>query len=79
MTDSKWQPIETAPKNGMPILAWGDILGTVAEYAWSPRYNRWAATHGGEDVIEYQGDFGTEYKFERGTLTHWKPLPRPPE
>jgi len=63
MTD--WQPIETAPKDGTPILG-------------APRANAYIvegttiAWHNGA----WCGDFGVEgWVPLRGPFTHWKPFP----
>lgn len=62
-----WQPIETAPKDGSAILAWGAGLGHLIaafdrEYGWG---YRWCMLD------------GQNYSFA-SSLTHWLPLPAPP-
>ena len=71
MTD--WQPIETAPKDGTPILAWpcGDGWGGKFPYVvqWVPPNEH----HDGlwrEAAGEQYDDFDP---------THWMPLPEPPK
>ncbi|MGY3359715.1 hypothetical protein ACVWZK_006378 [Bradyrhizobium sp. GM0.4] len=62
----KWQPIETAPKDGTPVL-----LGF-------PGY--FHAMHGHhEDGVwgQLDSDFGFEHLPTQPT--HWMPLPAPPE
>lgn len=68
-----WQPIETAPKDGSRILAFGKIgfegvvgIGTVK---WCAVYCQWEA-----DPSE-----ATEYSPEACELSHWMPLPEAPE
>jgi hypothetical protein len=73
---SEWLPIETAPKDGTTILAWSKYLLEPVTAAW--RRNAWMASWEKGAVIEYQGDYGTEYK-DASPLTHWQPLPTPPE
>jgi len=75
---SEWQPIETAPKDGTTILAWGPY-SEPATYQWrtNVRLVGWVPVWDGFLVIEYQSDFGTEYK-TADPLTHWMPLPQPP-
>ena len=68
---NKWQPIETAPKDGTPILASADsgdypfiaYWGYVGRFTSSPKM--W---------------LGHEYgAMPDNALTHWMPLPEPPE
>ena len=66
----EWQPIETAPRDGMPIL--GARLDCNDQYVmyWmeedetAPKY-RWAIIDGGV--------------MHKDALTHWMPLPDPPK
>jgi len=69
MTD--WQPIETAPKDGTRILAYG-LCGFlsqpgIATVTWSGKF--WVC-----DPNE-----ATEYDYEECELTHWMNLPEPPK
>ncbi len=68
----EWQPIETAPKDGTRILAYGKIaletecgVGTVA---WNALRALWWA-----DPNE-----ATEYEPWPCELTHWMLIPAPP-
>lgn len=76
-----WQPIETAPKDGTPVLLYGEWAGEiwgvfdepsmeVGLYAGSGDYARqgflWAATGGDA--------YATWCK-----PSHWMPLPAPPK
>jgi hypothetical protein len=61
-----WQPIETAPKDGPPILAYGE--GQIAVCEWSS-CGYWSLVH----VGMYAAD---GYWAEP---THWMPLPEPPK
>jgi len=63
MKENKWQPIESAPKDGNPILIYG-TSGRV-------HYNYW---HGGS-LNEWW--YPAAYRNEE--FTHWQPLPEPPE
>jgi len=72
----EWQPIETAPRDGREILVWGEYQ-QVATARYSEWEKRFVASWEDSSVIEYQGDFGTDYK-TLATITHWMPLPAPP-
>ncbi|WP_367079153.1 DUF551 domain-containing protein [Luteitalea sp.] len=67
-----WQPIETAPKDGTPVLVYFPEIG-VWEVRWST------------DVFDDGFWCVSDNKFEdrplRGWIenpTHWMPLPAPP-
>lgn len=65
-----WQPIDTAPKDGRWIIAYGDIALTdcpVGVVRWSKTYLLWDAENDPD-----QGPWQT-------TPTHWMPLPEPPK
>lgn len=72
----KWQPIETAPKDGSTIILWSRYQSEPVTAAWAPR-GRWASRWDGTTVIEAQGDTYTDYA-EPSEPTHWRPLPAPP-
>ncbi len=78
MTD-KWQPIETAPKDGTTVQLWGKYCSEPATARWigSEYRGSWKAVWDGFGVIEHQGDFGTDYR-EFEAPTRWQPLPKPP-
>lgn len=64
----KWQPIETAPKDGTPIIgAWQCLNKTwdmnVMFYFLEDGHGSWFDFH-----ADYQHD-----------PTHWTPLPEPPK
>ncbi len=64
---SEWQPIETAPKDGTQIIAWGENIGhIVTEYA----------PFNGTDWVWVTLD-GPDYHVS--AFTHWMPLPAPPK
>jgi Protein of unknown function (DUF551) len=67
----KWQPIETAPKDGTEILVFGILRRevrpdnaalTIGKCLWEE--NRWNCP----DTDDY---YGTWYE----NVTHWRPLP----
>ena len=77
----KWEPIETAPKDGTPILLWclyenkyGEVLGP---YFWvGPPQDDYDVSPGWYPTQD-DGDFDGLASDE--TPTHWMPLPEPPE
>ena len=66
MTDTtdKWQPIETAPKDGSLFLAY-------RKHTTRPLITRWDVSYG-----EWEDD---NSGFHVYYLTHWMPLPAPPK
>ena len=66
MRDDEWRPIETAPRDGTVIIAYGGDLGyenpTVASVAWDDGWHldQW------------------ETPENSANPTHWMPLPEPP-
>jgi hypothetical protein len=74
----KWQPIETAPKNGSDILIAVDYGGTIDVVAafWFAPWLIWHAQDSRGAVINED----TDEMFGIGSAlpTHWMPLPLPP-
>ena len=61
----EWQKIETAPKDGTELLIYTEELGRVVLYFCDHvKPGRWLSGFNDDDVL---------------TLTHWMPLPAPPE
>jgi hypothetical protein len=60
-----WQPIETAPKGYDRILVCQSLNGIIAMAYWDGGYNHWST---GVDPMSYITG-----------VTHWMPLPKPPE
>lgn len=72
-----WMEIESAPKDGTSIIAYGRWDDQPVEVRW--RNNDWMAVWNGYSVIESQGDTWTNYHFA-DPLSHWRPLlPLPPK
>lgn len=78
---SEWQPIETAPKDGTPVLVYATRDGWVAKPA------RLVASYK-SGFWQIYGAAGGEPKssnirdpqwLDVVTPTHWMPLPNPPE
>ena len=88
----KWQPIETAPRDGTPLLLWcpgmcswnrKDGMPDLVVGLW------WVDPYSSRDLGAWYSDVGdvdqgyesTGAYFEHESLrpTHWMPLPPPPE
>jgi len=72
---TQWQPIETAPKDGVDIDGW-DGFNRVTDIAWARpdmglRESCW--TH-----VEYERGYGWVVERMNPQPTHWMPLPPPP-
>ena len=72
---SKWQPIETAPKDGTVVLGYGitdgEVSGPSSEKTIEPMHHlgpsgEWGITGGDYYIVWIRP-------------THWMPLPEPPE
>lgn len=59
-----WQPIETAPRDGVTFLAWDGYAVLGAWYEIDCEYHYWAM----------DGD-----EIDAADVTHWMPLPEPPK
>lgn len=75
----EWQPIETAPKDGTPILVWNGPANygyyTAPDQMGTARWDRQAFTDG--EMCWWACDCCdgvTTYN-----PTHWMPLPEPPK
>jgi len=80
MTETAWQAIDSAPKDGEPFLAWAD------GYSW-PEVIKWqdyddADRHetGEEGYFTYAEELLADVTdpIPEDELTHWMPLPPPP-
>lgn len=60
-----WQPIESAPKDGDPFLAYW--CGNIVSAYWNLYQGNWQEWPDGD----FEDIHGEE-------LTHWMPLPEPP-
>lgn len=70
--NDNWQPIETAPRNEIPVLVWAkDLLnlpnGGYAVARRSRDFSAWFLDNG-----------RSEYLLRGPAPTHWRPLPAPP-
>ena len=69
----KWQPIETAPKDGTQILVWSPYRHTCVTW-YSGQYDD--QPHGWIDWFTGKEYGGNWYAHK---ATHWMPLPDPPK
>jgi hypothetical protein len=66
-----WQPIETAPKDGTPVL-----VCLECEFGGSLLHvGKWSTTMNGRPL----GMIGGHMAFDLPPATHWMPLPAPPQ
>ena len=73
---SEWQPIETAPKDGTRFLA-VDSDGTSGIVSIMRRHDPGGETRNPKHHYEC---WVTDFNSPRGSpLTHWQPLPEPPD
>ena len=64
----EWQPIETAPKDAVNILA------VDARTCYEPMVVQWDKYENSD--YSWLGSEG--YKYHKDVFTHWMPLPEPP-
>ena len=64
----EWQPIESAPKDGTPILVW------LKEASLCTHIHSARLMEDGKPSI-----IGHHFAFDVGEPTHWMPLPQPPQ
>jgi hypothetical protein len=69
LTD-EWQPIETAPRDGVTFLA---IRSAPGEYCTNPSLICWNSFHN-----EWADNFAWDARLVKFQPTHWMPLPPPP-
>jgi hypothetical protein len=80
---SAWQPIETAPKDGTPLLLWDDFAQLKA-HTNDPRWGSEALDYGFPPAVPFVGFWDGEHwqlahydAYSYGP-THWMPLPDVP-
>ena len=61
----EWQPIETAPKDGTWVLVCQGQNNIIRSAKWSIDYDHWEVSSGAMSYI--------------AGVTHWMPLPEPPQ
>lgn len=72
----KWEPIETAPKDGSSLLLW-------EQYSTSPFVGYWHGDnwHVSHEHVDAEGGWDGAYVVDKLSMpiTHWAQLPPPPE
>jgi len=73
---SEWQPIETAPKDGTPVLVCGGTATLPCEWENIPIQEATIACFHNR---QWNGDVTTDGNCWRLNPDYWMPLPTPPE
>lgn len=76
---SEWQPIETAPKDGGPVLLWfpwGKTVDSDTGFNGIRFIGLWSSDGDGGPVCWRDPE---DFEALGDNATHWMPLPAPPE
>jgi hypothetical protein len=85
MSGGTWQPIETAPRDGTPVLLTDD---ETSEHPWAIRVGHPVVAEWGCGPVPGRNEYAPTWVFYRSRngavisvpwATHWMPLPGPPE
>lgn len=68
-----WLPIDSAPKDGTKVDLWSDVHGRITDSYYSHREDGWVMWS-----LDIWGRI-TEDLIGNSQITHWLPLPPPPE
>lgn len=95
MTETAWQPIETAPKDKIIFTYWGNRVPVFFtwfpdEVSVRPKPRWWPFRQEGNDelvtkggwrvlLLVRDGGFAIHGNYAPFHPTHWQPLPDPPE
>lgn len=71
--EAKWLPIETAPKDGTPVI----VARHNDTFGWVRGWSHWVDVRGIAGWISH-GFFEVPDEPGLGHPTHWQPLPLPP-
>jgi hypothetical protein len=69
---SDWQPIETAPRDGTPVLVYSPMACVGVDIGL------WWGLRNGFDIGWYYEDEPEREEELAQSFTHWQPLPSPP-
>lgn len=72
----KWQPIETAPKDGTEFLAYDSRTKKMDVCFMNNWHGPWTCQQSQMDGE--LGPFIDEFGHKSADITHWMPLPEPP-
>ena len=72
---AKWQPIETAPRDGTPVILAGQYVDHPSVAAFNG--HEWVGKVDGCSAVRYMSDFGSCY-ITVDLPEFWMPLPEPP-
>ena len=75
---SNWQPIESAPKDGTPVLVCRCDYNTRDEFGWKGRAPFTAYFGNYHPNSPGKGEWRDDSGHKRPHITHWMPLPDPP-
>jgi hypothetical protein len=70
---TKWFAIETAPRDGSPIL----VARYMEDWGWIRGWAKWADVRGVTGWLAY-GMFEVPGNLGLAHPTHWTPIPEPP-
>lgn len=73
MSKTKWQPIESAPRDE-PILLALTVRNNKSGAEWWEMHSAWVRS---DD--EQIGSYGSDPGWTLEDFTHWMPLPDPPQ
>lgn len=85
MSEQKWQPIETAPKDGSEIIGYREDCGSLiirwtcpSEFMTEKELENISERDAFEDDWFYSDFVQGGRMSNDGNPTHWMPLPKPP-
>lgn len=82
-----WRSIETAPKiksnrvlGAIKCSEWGDLIGLIVcgDYQGQDGDPNFVWEVYG-DAFDQEGEIIHEYQLDHAIITHWQPLPKPPQ
>lgn len=72
-----WHPIETAPKDGTPILVCGRSYNDKSSASLEPQVASYCTSYPGSGGAKHWRD-SDGYQIALASITHWRPLPPDP-
>ena len=84
MAEEKWQPIDTAPKDGTVVDLWVVVTFLKGDDVRASRYpdcqwerGRWFDPYGGPSY-DHTGEYLVDDEHQTTRITHWMPAPAGP-